>query len=232
MRILLLNQFFWPDSAATSQFLTDLARGLACPWPRSLRYQRRRRRLCAGRSLGSAAGPYPPRPNHPFRPRPARPRLVLWLFLSQLFLTRLDRRAPGPGDHPNYASAALPHRQCAQAAARNPALHLGNGRLSRCGGRSRLLQIRRSARPHHRISRRLFAPPSRRHPGPRTLHERPADRARHTRREDSHRRKLGGRQPDSAGRAQRSRRPPRLFSIPAISAWRTTFRPSSPPCRS
>ena len=29
MRILLLNQFFWPDSAATSQFLTDLARGLA-----------------------------------------------------------------------------------------------------------------------------------------------------------------------------------------------------------
>jgi len=29
MRILLLNQFFYPDSAATSQFLTDLARGLA-----------------------------------------------------------------------------------------------------------------------------------------------------------------------------------------------------------
>ena len=29
MRIMLLNQFFWPDSAATSQFLTDLARGLA-----------------------------------------------------------------------------------------------------------------------------------------------------------------------------------------------------------
>ncbi len=29
MRILLLNKFFWPDSAATSQFLTDLARGLA-----------------------------------------------------------------------------------------------------------------------------------------------------------------------------------------------------------
>jgi colanic acid biosynthesis glycosyl transferase WcaI len=29
VRILLLNQFFWPDSAATSQFLTDLARGLA-----------------------------------------------------------------------------------------------------------------------------------------------------------------------------------------------------------
>jgi colanic acid biosynthesis glycosyl transferase WcaI len=28
MRILLLNQFFWPDSAATSQLLTDLARGL------------------------------------------------------------------------------------------------------------------------------------------------------------------------------------------------------------
>jgi colanic acid biosynthesis glycosyl transferase WcaI len=29
MRILLLNQFFWPDSAATSQLLTDLARHLA-----------------------------------------------------------------------------------------------------------------------------------------------------------------------------------------------------------
>jgi colanic acid biosynthesis glycosyl transferase WcaI len=29
MRILLLNQFFWPDSAATSQLLTDLARSLA-----------------------------------------------------------------------------------------------------------------------------------------------------------------------------------------------------------
>lgn len=29
MRILLLNQFFWPDSAATSQLLTDVARGLA-----------------------------------------------------------------------------------------------------------------------------------------------------------------------------------------------------------
>lgn len=29
MRILLINQFFWPDSAATSQLLTDLARGLA-----------------------------------------------------------------------------------------------------------------------------------------------------------------------------------------------------------
>ena len=29
MKILLLNQFFWPDSAATSQFLTDLAKGLA-----------------------------------------------------------------------------------------------------------------------------------------------------------------------------------------------------------
>jgi glycosyltransferase involved in cell wall biosynthesis len=29
MRILLLNQFFWPDSAATSQFLTDLARELS-----------------------------------------------------------------------------------------------------------------------------------------------------------------------------------------------------------
>jgi colanic acid biosynthesis glycosyl transferase WcaI len=29
MRILLLNQFFWPDSAATSQLLTDLARDLA-----------------------------------------------------------------------------------------------------------------------------------------------------------------------------------------------------------
>ena len=28
MRVLLLNQFFWPDSAATSQLLTDLARGL------------------------------------------------------------------------------------------------------------------------------------------------------------------------------------------------------------
>jgi colanic acid biosynthesis glycosyl transferase WcaI len=28
MRILLINQFFWPDSAATSQFLTDVARGL------------------------------------------------------------------------------------------------------------------------------------------------------------------------------------------------------------
>ncbi|HEY0784696.1 MAG TPA: glycosyltransferase family 4 protein, partial [Acidobacteriaceae bacterium] len=28
MRILLLNQFFWPDSSATSQLLTDLARGL------------------------------------------------------------------------------------------------------------------------------------------------------------------------------------------------------------
>lgn len=29
MRILLINQFFWPDSAATSQLLTDVARGLA-----------------------------------------------------------------------------------------------------------------------------------------------------------------------------------------------------------
>jgi colanic acid biosynthesis glycosyl transferase WcaI len=29
MRILLVNQFFWPDSSATSQLLTDLARGLA-----------------------------------------------------------------------------------------------------------------------------------------------------------------------------------------------------------
>lgn len=29
MRILLLNQFFWPDASATSQLLTDLARGLA-----------------------------------------------------------------------------------------------------------------------------------------------------------------------------------------------------------
>ena len=29
MRILLLNQFFWPDSAATSQLLTDVARGLS-----------------------------------------------------------------------------------------------------------------------------------------------------------------------------------------------------------
>jgi hypothetical protein len=29
MRILLLNQFFYPDSAATSQLLTDLARCLA-----------------------------------------------------------------------------------------------------------------------------------------------------------------------------------------------------------
>ena len=29
MRVLLLNQFFWPDSAATSQLLTDLARELA-----------------------------------------------------------------------------------------------------------------------------------------------------------------------------------------------------------
>lgn len=29
MRVLLLNQFFWPDSAATSQLLTDLARDLA-----------------------------------------------------------------------------------------------------------------------------------------------------------------------------------------------------------
>ncbi len=28
MKILLLNQFFWPDSSATSQMLTDLARGL------------------------------------------------------------------------------------------------------------------------------------------------------------------------------------------------------------
>ncbi len=28
MRILLINQFFWPDSAATSQLLTDLARGM------------------------------------------------------------------------------------------------------------------------------------------------------------------------------------------------------------
>ncbi len=29
MKILFLNQFFWPDSSATSQLLTDLARGLA-----------------------------------------------------------------------------------------------------------------------------------------------------------------------------------------------------------
>ena len=28
MRVLLLNQFFWPDSSATSQLLTDLARAL------------------------------------------------------------------------------------------------------------------------------------------------------------------------------------------------------------
>ena len=28
MRVLLINQFFWPDSSATSQLLTDLARGL------------------------------------------------------------------------------------------------------------------------------------------------------------------------------------------------------------
>lgn len=28
MRVLLLNQFFWPDAAATSQLLTDVARGL------------------------------------------------------------------------------------------------------------------------------------------------------------------------------------------------------------
>ncbi len=28
MKVLLLNQFFWPDSSATSQLLTDLARGL------------------------------------------------------------------------------------------------------------------------------------------------------------------------------------------------------------
>ena len=28
MTILLLNQFFWPDSAATSQLLTELAHGL------------------------------------------------------------------------------------------------------------------------------------------------------------------------------------------------------------
>ena len=28
MKILLLNQFFWPDNSATSQLLTDLARGL------------------------------------------------------------------------------------------------------------------------------------------------------------------------------------------------------------
>ena len=29
MKILLVNQFFWPDSAATSQLLTDVARKLA-----------------------------------------------------------------------------------------------------------------------------------------------------------------------------------------------------------
>lgn len=29
MKVLLMNQFFWPDSAATSQLLTDLARDLA-----------------------------------------------------------------------------------------------------------------------------------------------------------------------------------------------------------
>ena len=29
MRILLMNQFFWPDSAATSQLLTDLAEEMA-----------------------------------------------------------------------------------------------------------------------------------------------------------------------------------------------------------
>ncbi len=29
MRVLLINQFFWPDSAATSQLLTDLARAMA-----------------------------------------------------------------------------------------------------------------------------------------------------------------------------------------------------------
>ena len=29
MKIVLLNQFFWPDSAATSQLLTDVARDLA-----------------------------------------------------------------------------------------------------------------------------------------------------------------------------------------------------------
>src|SRR5580700_6089215 len=29
MRIILINQFFWPDAAATSQYLTDLARFLA-----------------------------------------------------------------------------------------------------------------------------------------------------------------------------------------------------------
>ena len=29
MKVLLLNQFFYPDSAATSQLLTDLARGMA-----------------------------------------------------------------------------------------------------------------------------------------------------------------------------------------------------------
>jgi len=30
MRILLLNQYYWPDVAATAQILTDLAEGLAC----------------------------------------------------------------------------------------------------------------------------------------------------------------------------------------------------------
>jgi glycosyltransferase involved in cell wall biosynthesis len=47
MRITLLNQFFWPDTVATSQVLTDLARPLA--------QKHKVTAICGGRSAGTAS---------------------------------------------------------------------------------------------------------------------------------------------------------------------------------
>jgi colanic acid biosynthesis glycosyl transferase WcaI len=49
MRVLLLNQFFWPDSAATSQLLTDVARDLA-------RRGHEVHAICAATSYASESG--------------------------------------------------------------------------------------------------------------------------------------------------------------------------------
>jgi colanic acid biosynthesis glycosyl transferase WcaI len=53
LKILFINQFFWPDSAATSQQLTDLAEGLAARGHEITV-------LCAGESYASAASTNPP----------------------------------------------------------------------------------------------------------------------------------------------------------------------------
>jgi len=96
MRILLLNQFFYPDSAATSQLLTDLARRLAA--------EGHSVRVICGRSSYAEPDPRTPPAVQIVRRNPAA-RIAVVEKGNEIFAGWIFTRFPDvhPFQHPRFS---------------------------------------------------------------------------------------------------------------------------------